>query len=106
MGQTTRTGPMRGPWDSGARGEGQEDGGQKGIWGRQGMSVQRGYPLLRVGVWHPPQKGWCWAGEHKGEGIGRNGTSKPTDIPSPLQARSPTTAPGKAVAGNLPALMS
>ena len=104
-----RMGPMQGTWDSGARGEGQEDRGQKERWVRQrcaGDEYTAGLPSPKGGGQGSLPKMRCWAGEHQGEGIGRMGTSKPTDTPFPLQARSPTTAPGKAVAGNLPAPMS
>lgn len=97
MGQES-TGERTGRW--GIKGR---VGSGKGV---QGMGTQWG-PLLRVAGGGAHMERWeCWTGKHRIEGIARMRTYKPTDTPSPLQVRSPTTAPGKAVAGNLPALMS
>lgn len=90
-------------------GKGQEDGGQKERWVRQrcaGEEYTAGLSSPKGGGQGYLLKRGCWAGQHQGEGIGRMETSKPTDTPFPLQVRSPTTAPGKDVAGNLPAPMS
>lgn len=99
--------PVQSTWTAEHMGQGRKVGDKRksgGGRGAQGVaSTLQSSLLLRVGVRDPSQKEGCWVGEHKAEGVGRMGTSKPTDTPSPPQVRSLTTAPGKAVAGNLPA---
>jgi len=85
-------------------GDKRKGGSSKGVPGTE-YTVGLASPK-DAGQGSPVNRWECWAGERRGEGVGRMGTFKPADTPSPPQVRSPTIAPGKAVAGNLPAPMS